>query len=112
MIIKEHVNLAKRAIFGLRKAKPAPNVAEKVGAGIKETSFGSPIPSLAVDKTSAEFTKLRGVLSWLTEEDLQVGESMRGVTELLKIPVRLYTNLPITIVLYLNRPDGVSATIG
>jgi hypothetical protein len=50
MIIKEHVNLAKRAIFGLRKAKPAPNVAEKVGASIKETSFGSPIPSLAVEK--------------------------------------------------------------
>jgi hypothetical protein len=50
MIIKEHVNLAKRAIFGLGKAKPTPNVAEKVGASIKETSFGSPIPSLAVEK--------------------------------------------------------------
>jgi hypothetical protein len=46
------------------------------------------------------------------EEGLQEAESMRGVTELLKIPVRLYTNLPITIVLYLNLPDGVSATIG
>lgn len=44
MIIKEHVNLAKRAIFGLRKAEPAPNVAEKVGASIKQTRFGSPIP--------------------------------------------------------------------
>jgi hypothetical protein len=52
-IIEEHVNLTKGAILGLRKAEPAPNVAEKVGAGIKETSFGSPIPSLAVDKASA-----------------------------------------------------------
>lgn len=37
---------------------------------------------------------------------------MRGVTELEKIPVRLYTNLPMEMVLYLNLPDGVSATIG
>jgi len=44
VIIKEHVNLSKRAILGLRKAEPAPKVAEEVGAGIKETSFGSPIP--------------------------------------------------------------------
>jgi hypothetical protein len=50
VIIEEHVNLAKGAILGLRKAEPAPNVAEKVGASIKETSFGSPIPSLAVEK--------------------------------------------------------------
>ena len=53
MIIKKHVNLAKGAILRLRQAEPAPNVAEKVGASIKEASFGSPIPSLAVDKKSA-----------------------------------------------------------
>ena len=48
----------------------------------------------------------------MDKQHLPIGEIIRGVTELLKIPVRLYTNLPITIVLYLNRPDGVSATIG
>ena len=48
----------------------------------------------------------------MQREDLPIGDIMRGVTELLNIPVRLYTNLPITIVLYLNLPDGVSATMG
>jgi hypothetical protein len=46
------------------------------------------------------------------KRNLQVEEIIRGVRELLKIPVKLYTNLPITIVLYLNLPDGDSATIG
>lgn len=46
------------------------------------------------------------------DNDSQIEDIIRGVTELLKMPVRLYTNLPITIVLYLSLPDGVSATIG
>ena len=50
VIIKEHVNLAKRAILGLGKAEPAPKVAEKVRASIKETSFSSPIPGLEEDE--------------------------------------------------------------
>lgn len=37
---------------------------------------------------------------------------MRGVTLFEKIPVRLYTNLPIVMVLYRSRPEGVSDTIG
>ena len=48
----------------------------------------------------------------IERDDSQSDEIMRGVTILLKIPVRLYTNLPMTIVLYLNLPDGVSATMG
>lgn len=44
VIIKEQVNLAKRAVLGLGKAVPAPNIAEKVGACVKEPGFGSPIP--------------------------------------------------------------------
>lgn len=43
---------------------------------------------------------------------LQVDDIMRGVTELENMLVRLYTNLPMVMVLYRNRPDGVSATIG
>jgi hypothetical protein len=44
VIIKQQVNLAECAVLGLGKAEPAPDVAKKVGAGVKETSFGSPIP--------------------------------------------------------------------
>lgn len=44
VIIKEQVNFAKRAVLGLGKAEPTPNVAEKVGAGVKEGGFGSPVP--------------------------------------------------------------------
>jgi hypothetical protein len=43
-IIKEQINLAKRAVLGLGKAEPAPNVAEKVCASVKEPGFGTPIP--------------------------------------------------------------------
>jgi len=35
---------------------------------------------------------------------------MRGVSEFKKMPVRFQTNVPITMVLYLSRPEGVSAT--
>lgn len=44
--------------------------------------------------------------------NLPDAEIILGVTELLKMAVRLYTNLPITIVLYLSLPEGVSATMG
>ena len=43
-IVKEQVNLAECAVLGLRKAEPAPDVAEKVGAGVEEAGFGTPIP--------------------------------------------------------------------
>jgi hypothetical protein len=44
MVIEEQVNLTKRAVFGLRKTEPAPDVAEEVCSSIEETSFGSPVP--------------------------------------------------------------------
>lgn len=43
-IIKEQVNLAEGAVLGLGKAEPAPDIAEKVCAGVKEAGFGSPVP--------------------------------------------------------------------
>ena len=44
VVVEEQVDLAKCAVFRLREAEPAPNEAKKVGAGIEETSFGSPVP--------------------------------------------------------------------
>jgi len=43
-IVKEQVNLAECAVLGLRKAEPAPDIAEKVGAGVEEAGFGAPVP--------------------------------------------------------------------
>ena len=47
LVVKQQVNLAKSAVFRLREAEPAPNVAEKIGPGVEQTGFGSPIPSYA-----------------------------------------------------------------
>jgi hypothetical protein len=44
VVVEEQVDLAKCAVFRLREAEPAPDEAKKVGAGIEETSFGSPVP--------------------------------------------------------------------
>jgi hypothetical protein len=63
VIIEKHVNLAKSAILRFRKAEPAPQVTEKVGAGIKETSFGSPIPGLPKNYALAEAIDLGEALS-------------------------------------------------
>jgi len=43
---------------------------------------------------------------------LQVADSMRGVIVFCISPMMLYVNRPMAMVLYLRRPDGVSATIG
>lgn len=44
VVVEHQINLSKGAAFRLRQAKPAPDVAQKVGAGIEQTSFGAPIP--------------------------------------------------------------------
>jgi hypothetical protein len=44
VVVEEQVDLAKCAVFGLRKPEPAPDEAKKVGASVEETSFGSPVP--------------------------------------------------------------------
>lgn len=44
VVVEEQVDLAKCAVFRLRKSEPTPDEAKKVGAGIEETSFGSPVP--------------------------------------------------------------------
>lgn len=43
-IVKKQIDFAKRASLGLGETKPAPNVAEEVRSGVKETGFGSPVP--------------------------------------------------------------------
>jgi hypothetical protein len=45
MMFKEQVNFTECTVFSLGEAKPAPNIAEKICAGVEETSFGSPVPS-------------------------------------------------------------------
>lgn len=45
MISKEQIDFAKGAILGLRKAEPAPQIAEEVGASIEESGLGAPVPS-------------------------------------------------------------------
>lgn len=104
VVVEEQVNLSESAVLRLRKAEPTPDVAEKVGACIEQTCFGSPVPCYDVHGQRFRYTK-----EWCNSQEAAI---IRGVSELLKIPVRLYTNLPITIVLYLNRPEGVSATMG
>lgn len=44
-VVKEQINLTKSAVFGLRKAEPAPNIAQQVRASVKEARLGSPVPS-------------------------------------------------------------------
>ena len=43
-VVEKQVDLTKSAVFGLRKAEPAPNKAEKVCTSIEETGFSTPIP--------------------------------------------------------------------
>ncbi len=104
-MIEQQVNFPEGTVLGLRKSEPAPQVTQKICACIEETGFGSPIPSWQKSQPQLEIDQ-RGL------SDSPIGESIRGVTELLKMPVRLYTNLPITMVLYRKRPEGVSATMG
>lgn len=44
LVLKHQVDFAKGTILGLRKAEPAPNIAEKIGPGIEEACFGAPVP--------------------------------------------------------------------
>jgi hypothetical protein len=44
LIIKEQVDFTKGAILGLGQAEPTPDIAEKVGSGVKESGFSSPVP--------------------------------------------------------------------
>lgn len=45
MVIEHQVNLSKGATLRLGQAKPAPDVAQKIGSGIEKTGFSTPIPS-------------------------------------------------------------------
>jgi hypothetical protein len=44
VVIEQQVNLAKGKPLCLWQTEPAPYIAEQVGAGIEQTSFGSPVP--------------------------------------------------------------------
>jgi hypothetical protein len=43
-VIEQHVELAKSAVLAFWEAEPAPNVAQKVGSGVEQSSFGTPVP--------------------------------------------------------------------
>jgi hypothetical protein len=107
-VLKHNVDFGKGAVFGLGKTEPTPYVAEEVGARVEEAGFGAPVPccgfrpsisTLHLNKSSRD-------------RNLQSAAIIRGVTELLNMPVKLYVNRPMTMVLYRKRPDGVSATMG
>lgn len=53
VIFEKKVNLAERAILGLRKSIPAPYIAQKIGARIKESRFCSPVPSWKISVSMA-----------------------------------------------------------
>lgn len=85
VIVKHKVDFAKSTVFRLGQAEPAPDIAEQIGAGVEKTGFGAPVPSYNVQVSFG----LDACCNSITKSDLPVGESMRGVTELLKMPVRL-----------------------
>ena len=43
-VIEKQVDLTKSAVFGLRKAEPAPDKAKKICTSVEETGFGTPVP--------------------------------------------------------------------
>lgn len=78
--MEEQVNLSKGAVLGLRKTEIAPDIAEEVGASVEETCFCSPVPCYNARSAIASSRKC---------ENVPEAAIMRGVSELLKMPVTL-----------------------
>ena len=44
LVVEQDVDLAERAVLGLRKTEPTPDDAEKVGSCVEETGLSAPVP--------------------------------------------------------------------
>jgi hypothetical protein len=78
LVFEQEVNLAERPILCLWEPEDAPDKAEEVGSSVEEARLGPPVPRYRKRDQSGEGTLYAG-------PDLQVDDTIRGVTELLKI---------------------------
>lgn len=44
MVVEHKIDFPERTVLGFRQAKPAPYIAQQIGAGVEKTGFGAPIP--------------------------------------------------------------------
>lgn len=45
IISEEQIDFTKGAVLSFWQSEPAPEIAEEVGSGVEEDSFGTPVPS-------------------------------------------------------------------
>lgn len=91
LVLEENIEFSECAVLGLGKSEVAPSVAQEVGACVKETSLGPPVPAYGMSVYICHRVSI--------DEGVPRGEIMRGVMVCSTRPVRLYTNRPMTIVL-------------